>query len=131
MHLEISRPFDPDFPFDTLGGFLNNLGEMLIPVTCGIQPFNPWLFDGDSRVANPCNDNCTSSVLVNGSVVSGQGYIARADTFVTTDGTSIIEFSSGSTTQFRAGDYIKLNPGFHVREGSKFAAILRACNEQN
>ena len=128
LHFELSRPFDSVHPFDTIGGFLNDLGEMLIPVICGIAPHNPWLTHGDVLLAEPCGDNCPASVAVNITVGSGDQYIAHADNTITTDD---VVFSNGSTTQFRAGDYITLSPGFHAQAGTKFAAILRDCNAQN
>lgn len=131
LHLEVSRPFDPAFPFDTIGGFLNDLGEMLIPVIGGIQPFLPWLSDGNDRNAGPCDDNCAANMTVNGSVGNNGEYIARADDYVVTTSNNDVIFSNGSTTQFRAGDYVTLNPGFHVQAGAKFQAILRGCNQQN
>jgi hypothetical protein len=39
-------------------------------------------------------------------------------------------FYGGSTTQLRAGDYILLKPGFHVRASAKFLAIITSCNQQ-
>ena len=131
LHLEVSRPYNPNFPFDTVGGFLNNLGEMLIPVTCGIQPHSPWLYDSAERTSSPCDDNCQAAWEVNNSVGNGAGFIARADEFIVTGTTNDVVFSPGSTTQFRAGDYVILKPGFHVQAGAKFAAILKNCNEQN
>ena len=131
LHFEISRPFDTDFPFDTVGGFLSGNGELLIPVTCGLLPNNPWLVDSDTRTSSPCDDNCQSTWTVNNSVANGEGFIARADQHVDTGTANVVVFSYGSTTQFRAGDYIKLNPGFHVQAGSKFAALIKNCNEQN
>lgn len=131
LHLEVSRPYDPAFPFDTLGGFLNNLGEMLIPVTCGIQPYNPWLTTDDERTASPCDDNCQAAWEVNNSVEDGEHFIARADEYIITGSTEDVVFSFGSTTQFRAGDSILLKPGFHVEAGAKFAALLKGCTQQN
>jgi hypothetical protein len=131
LHFEISRPEDTTDPFDTIGGFLSGHGELLIPVTCGILPNNPWLTHGDVRISSPCDDNCQTAWEVNNSVGNGQSFIARADQYVVTGTSQDVIFSNGSTTQFRAGDYITLKPGFHVKAGSKFAAILRDCNQQN
>jgi Peptidase family M23 len=131
LHLEISRPFDPAFPFDTVGGFLNNLGEMLIPVVCGIQPHSPWLTHGDMRISGPCNDNCPAAFEVNISLGNGGQYVARADDHITTSDSQNVVFASGSTAQFRAGDYIIMKPGFQAAQGTKFGAILRTCNGQN
>ena len=129
LHFELSRPSDLTHPFDTIGGFLNGNGEMLIPVVSGAG--NPWMSDGDTKVANPCNDNCASSVEVNTSVGNGGQYIARADNYILASTSSNVTFSNGSTTQFRAGGYITLEPGFHAQAGTKFAALIKACNQQN
>ena len=131
LHFELSRPLDPAFPFDTIGGFLDGQGEMLQPVIGGIHPQNPWMSDGDALIAGPCDDNCQSAWEVNGSVGSGEEFIARADQFIVTGTTNDIIFSNGSTTQFRAGDYMILKPGFHVKAGAKFQAILKSCNQLN
>ena len=129
LHFEISRPVGTGTPFDTSGGFLN--GELLIPVTCGLLPNNPWLLAGQERTSSPCDDNCQTGWTVTNDVGYGEGFIARADEYVATSTSQEVIFESGCTAQFRAGDYIKMNPGFHVKAGSKFAAILRDCNEQN
>ena len=131
LHLEVSRPFDVTDPFDTIGGFLNNKGEMLIPVIGGISPDNPWMTDGDSHTAGPCNDNCATNVTANTSVGNGGFHIARADENITTSSSTDVVFSNGSTTQYRAGNYIRLIPNFHAQAGTKFSALIKTCNQQN
>lgn len=129
LHFEVSRPDDPTAPFDTIGGGLDNLGELLIPVICGIQPDDPWLSTGEERIASPCDDDCQAAWEVNNSVGFEERFIARADAYIVTGITEEVVFSAGSTTQFRAGDSILLKPGFHVEAGAKFAALLKGCTQ--
>lgn len=126
LHFELSRPYDTAHPFDTIGGFLNGTGEMLIPVISGAG--NSWMTDGDTKIANPCNDDCPLFLEVNGFIGNNGLYVARADNYIIADGNTL---SPGSTVQFRAGDYISMQPGFHAQAGTKFAAIIKNCNEQN
>jgi hypothetical protein len=131
LHLEISRPFDPAFPFDTIGGFMNNLGEMLIPVTCGIGTSKSWMEDSDELLALPCIDNCASTILVTTGVAGGDLSVQRANDAIEMPSGLGIVLAGGSTVQYRAGNEVTLQPGFHAVAGTKFQVILRGCNEQN
>lgn len=140
LHFEVSRPFDPAIPFDTIGGFLNcicsqganvTIAEMLIPVIAGNGTAIPWMYDGLTVNAGPMDDNCVTTVEVSGNLGNGDEYVARADDAVLSNNESTNTFSSGSSSIFRAGNYIQLRPGFHAQAGSKFTAIIRGCNQQN
>lgn len=140
LHFEVSRPFDPAVPFDTIGGFLNcicsnggniQIAEMLIPVIAGIGTVQPWMADGDAVEGGPLDDDCATTVEVIVNLGNGDEYVARADGSVLSNNANTVTFSNGSSSVFRAGDQIQLRPGFHAQIGAKFTAIIRGCNQQN
>lgn len=136
LHFEVSRPFDPDVPFDTIGGFLNeqsgtSIAEMLIPVIGGIGTSMPWMQTGNVHAAGPSDDNCPTTIEVMGNQNNGNQYVARADEYILTDNANPVTYAGGSTSLFRAGDYVRMRPGFHVQAGSKFKVVIRGCNTQN
>jgi murein DD-endopeptidase MepM/ murein hydrolase activator NlpD len=131
LHIELGRPFDPNFPFDTLGGFLNNTCELLIPVIKGIGLTQSWMKDGDVVTATGANDNCPSSSVVSTTLGSGGELVRRADNEVSTASGQSVVFNSGSSSIFRSGGFIQFNPGFHAETGAKFTGIIRTCNQQN
>jgi murein DD-endopeptidase MepM/ murein hydrolase activator NlpD len=140
VHMELSRPFDASEPFDTIGGFLNErasdgtntpLGEMLIPVIGGIGTAQSWMEDGDVRIAAPLVDNCPASLTISSSLGNGGQYVGRADQTIITNNQTDVVYASGSSAIYRAGDYVRMLPGFHATGGAKFTAIIRSCNQQN
>jgi hypothetical protein len=128
LHWEVSRPADPSNGFQAVGGFLN--GELLIPVICGIGTSQPWFVQGNTYTSGPCDDDCVTNVTVSAGLSNGEEYVARADNSVLTSTVDPVVFASGSASQFRSGNYIRMRPGFRARSGSKFEALLKDCNEQ-
>lgn len=128
LHWEVSRPPDGSNGFQNIGGFL--LGELLIPVICGIGTVQPWLVGGQDYIAGPCDDNCPTQFLVDQNVGNGGVFVARADETVITDNVDPVIFSNGSVTQFRSADHIIMRPGFRASTGARMEAMIKSCNFQ-
>lgn len=129
LHFEVGLPPATGSPFDTSGGFI--MGELLIPVICGIAPQPPYLIDEFGYTAGPCDDNCPDIVEAMGSLSSGQVFCTRADSEVLSNNADSVVYASGSSAQYRSGGSIRLRPGFAADGGCKFSAMITSCNEQD
>jgi hypothetical protein len=67
---------------------------------------------------------CNSSWTLAGSSTSGYNYY-QASEFI--NSTRIYNKGIGQESYYKAGDHVRLNPGFHVSSGSKFKAWIGPC----
>ena len=127
LHFEVSIPPDPNNAFAAVGGFLS--GEKIIPVICGIGNNNSFFQAGNEYVAGSCNDNCSETIFVTDNLGNGQADVYRADVAILTSAITPPTFFNGSAAQFRAGSRVLLRPGFEIRSGSRFEALIKGCNQ--
>ena len=129
LHFELTRPTDPNNPFQPIGGFLT--GEPLIPVICGVGTSQSWFVKGGAYFSIPCSDDCLTSAYATQSLNSGDEAVFRADQIIENINGNSLNYGFESVAQFRAGSRVILNPGFTAATGSKFQAIIKGCNQQN
>lgn len=124
LHLEISRPDDPDdeSPWDAFDGVLRRDGELLNPVFCSTA--SGTISSGNTYTAGACAYNCTTNLTV---TTAPANDVRRADEVITSTAT----FSSTGIGMYRAGEAVELKPGFRATEGSMVNMQIKNCNEQN
>jgi|GEM_PF-712218 len=83
---------------------------------------NPFVFHNDCMASNPC-DNYENFILISNDVLIGTTieYLS----YINIEATNIIQ--SGSISNYRASNSIKLKPGFHAEDNSSFKAYIDDC----
>ncbi len=125
LHFEVAIPNNLSNPFDTVGGFINGIN--LVPVICHIST-NKFI-TGNNYTAQNCTENCQNNIFINNVVFDPPDVIAvPIKSVIQAGGIGIVDFNQFSAGIFRAGDFIKLGPGFHAKRGSVFTATIKDCD---
>lgn len=69
--------------------------------------------------------NCTTDIIITTGVASGERDYNASNTITTNTNTVVI--GNTATVNYKAGTSITLGPGFEVKEGAEFSALIEAC----
>lgn len=74
---------------------------------------------------SPTYTTCQSNITLSGNGAVGYSYYQAS---VNINSTNVFEDGSGQESYYKAGDHIRLNPGFKVTNHSKFKAWIGLCS---
>ena len=125
-HFEAAQPVDTNtLIFSEYGGYIDeDWAKNVIPVICSIT--GNVFVENTEYVAGDC-ESCFSGAINNGGTFNAGAYdVTIAGTSVSTSGN--IKFNQYSSGLYQAGSYVRLDPGFEVKNGADFTARIKPCN---
>ena len=126
QHFEAAQPVDTNtLVFSEYGGYIDeDWAKNVIPVICSIT--GNVFVENTEYVAGDC-ESCFAGLINNGGIFNAGAYdVTIAGTSVSTSGNII--FNKYSSGLYQAGSYVRLDPGFEVKNGADFTARIKTCD---